>query len=617
MIRILLVDDQKVITEALQVVLELESDFQIVGTAQDGVTAIKKVAELQPDVVLIDMEMPGLNGADATQTITEKYTDTKVLVLSSHDRDEYVAKALSVGANGYLLKNAASKDIAAAIRSIYQGYSQLSPGLLKKISAQVDSALTVSQNTIPTVVDRHRGALDTKKAAAIAKTEPKEIEAVVEVAPKSSIWQRLLLGTTFVGLGIAGVALGSIALNYRLSNLVLENGTINGRVLRLRSPIDGKLEDFYPRPGVFVEPNQTLATIKSTAEPNDSIPALQAEIQSKSDRLLSAKQLLGFLESNLQQQTSQSDRVWQVEAKIDNGAVKQQQAAVEKAIAQANLARLDFERFNKLYQNGAIAKQKVDQARANWEVAQAEVKAAKEQLSSAQIALNASRQQIAAEHYANWNSNLTKETAQLKQQIVNQSLLINNLETELALAQQQLAQIQLRDRNSQQVAIKSPLAAVVYRTEREQGELIQQSEALLTLLDCNDIWVETVVKAQDATKIDFEQPVLVELAGEAEPIRGQVALIQAVSSQGEQERSQRLQSQALVPTISPNLVGKNLSRITVNIPPPSNHSQLNKFCGLGQPSRMTFATRNEFKLPQFITNQWQKVKQIPLFARKS
>ena len=146
--------------------------------------------------------------------------------------------------------------------------------------------------------------------------------------------------------------------------------------------------------------------------------------------------------------------------------------------------------------------------------------------------------------------------------------------------------------------------------------MIQRSEALLTLLDCNDIWVETVVKAKDATKIDLQKPVLVELAGEAEPIQGEVALIQAVSSQGEQERSQRLQSQALVPTISPDLIGENLSRITVTIPPPSNHSQLNKFCGLGQPSRMTFATRNEIKLAQGLAHRWQRLKKFSLFAHK-
>lgn len=620
MIRILLVDDQKMVREALKVLLEPETDFQIIGTANNGHIAIEKVEKLKPDIVLIDMEMPGLDGVNATQAITKKFKDTKVLILSSYDRGEYVAKSLSVGAKGYLLKDTASQDIAEAIRSVYKGYSQIGPGLLEKLLDRTQSSITVSN------VDVHlSSSLSVEKPdLSITKSTPKEAPLLTssETLQKSSIWQRLLVGTTLVSLGLAGIAIGSIVLSHRLSNLVLENGAINGRVLRLRTPIDGKLEEFYPRPGVFVKPNQILARIQSTSEEAEAIPKLQAEVQSKSKQLLSAKQLLAFLQSSLQQQQSslqqqkkQQDRAWQVEVKLENGQVNQQQAILDRAKAKAKLARLDYERLSKLQQQGAISQQKVDQAKATWEITEAEVREAKESWRSAQIALNAARQQLARKEYLNWDNKIIPETAQLKQQILNQSLLIDNLETELALAQQQLTQVRSRDRNSKQVEIKAPLAGVVYSTEREQGELIRESEALLTLLDCNDIWVETIVNAKDATKIDIQQPVLVELAGEPNPIEGQVSLIQAVSSQGEQERSQRLQSQALVPTIPPDLVGQNLSRITVTIPPPSNYSQTNKFCGLGQPSRLTFATHTEIKPPQLLTHQWQKFKK--LFALKS
>jgi DNA-binding NarL/FixJ family response regulator/multidrug resistance efflux pump len=619
MIRILLVDDQKMVREALKVFLEPEADFQIIGTADNGYTAIEKVEQLRPDIVLIDMEMPLLDGVNATKTITKQFADTKVLILSSYDRDEYIAQSLSVGAKGYLLKDTAPQEIAEAIRSVYKGYSQIGPGLLEKLLVQSESSITLSNVNVPA-----NNSLSTEKQiVSITKSNPNEILSVAsEVPEKSNIWQRLLVGTTFVSLAVAGIAVGSIALSHRFSNLVLETGSINGRILRLRTPINGKLEEFYPRPGVFVQPNQLLARIQSTSEKSLAIPQLQGEIQSKSKQLLSAKQLLVFLqgslqqqEDSLQQQKNQHDRASQVEVKLDNGQVKQQQAVVDKAIAQAKLARLDYERLNKLQQQGVISQQKVDQAKATWEIAEAEVRAAQESLRSAQIAFNDAQQKVIRKEYLNWDNKIISETAQLKQQILNQSLVINNLETELTLAQQQLEQLRSRDRDSQQVEIKSPLAAVVYSTEREKGELIQESEALLTLLDCNDIWVETVVNAKDATKIDIEKPVLVELAGESQPIEGQVALIQAVSSQGEQERSQRLQSQALVPTIPTDLIGQNLSRITVTIPPPSNYSQTNKFCGLGQPSRLTFATHQEIQTPELLTSQWQKFKKI--FAVKS
>jgi DNA-binding NarL/FixJ family response regulator len=145
MIRILVVDDQKMIREALKTWLESEIDFQIIGTADNGIAAVEQVERLKPDVVLMNIEMPGLDGASATQFIANKYTNTKVLILSSEDSDEYVAKSLSVGAKGYLLKDTESQDIAAAIRSVYRGYTQIGPGLLDKVLIQTDSGLIISK----------------------------------------------------------------------------------------------------------------------------------------------------------------------------------------------------------------------------------------------------------------------------------------------------------------------------------------------------------------------------------------------------------------------------------------------------------------------------------------
>jgi DNA-binding NarL/FixJ family response regulator len=145
MIRILLVDDQKMIREALRVLLEPERDFQIVGTAGDGLSALEQVETLNPDVVIMNVEMPGLDGIIATQTITKNFTNTKILILSSYDTDEYVAKLLAVGAKGYLLKNAAPQDIAAAIRSVNKGYTQISPGLLEKLLVLTNSGTVVNK----------------------------------------------------------------------------------------------------------------------------------------------------------------------------------------------------------------------------------------------------------------------------------------------------------------------------------------------------------------------------------------------------------------------------------------------------------------------------------------
>jgi hemolysin D len=117
MIRILLADDQKSIRERLKSLLETEADFDIVGMVDNGYDAIEQVKLLLPDVVLMDMEMPDLDGVFATKIISNSSLNTKILVLSSHDGDEYVAKSICAGANGYILKGAPAQEICDAVRS--------------------------------------------------------------------------------------------------------------------------------------------------------------------------------------------------------------------------------------------------------------------------------------------------------------------------------------------------------------------------------------------------------------------------------------------------------------------------------------------------------------------
>lgn len=169
MIRILLVDDQKMIREGLKVLLEPETDFQIIGTADNGLTAVEKVKQLRPDIVLMNLDLPGLDGASATQTITDKFTNTKVLIFTSYDSDEYIAKSLAVGAKGYLLKDTASQDIAAAIRSVYKGYTQIGPGLLEKLLVQTDSGIILNKLKIPIYLEKNTPLSREKQFVARAK----------------------------------------------------------------------------------------------------------------------------------------------------------------------------------------------------------------------------------------------------------------------------------------------------------------------------------------------------------------------------------------------------------------------------------------------------------------
>jgi DNA-binding NarL/FixJ family response regulator len=139
MISILLVDDQNLIRQGLKALLELETDLEIVGEAENGAIAIDRVKELQPNVVLMDIRMPVMDGVTATKQICSKFPNVNILVLTTFDDDIYVAAAIKNGAKGYLLKDTPSEEIAAAIRAVALGYTHLAPGMIDKImSAHVD-----------------------------------------------------------------------------------------------------------------------------------------------------------------------------------------------------------------------------------------------------------------------------------------------------------------------------------------------------------------------------------------------------------------------------------------------------------------------------------------------
>ena len=132
MIRLLLVDDQSIVREGLSSLLQTQSDLEIVGEAENGKVAVERSLTLKPDVVLMDIRMPVMDGVAAIEILKQQAPEIKILVLTTFDDDEYVVRAMAHGADGYLLKDTPSIELAQAIRSINQGYTQMGPGLFAK-----------------------------------------------------------------------------------------------------------------------------------------------------------------------------------------------------------------------------------------------------------------------------------------------------------------------------------------------------------------------------------------------------------------------------------------------------------------------------------------------------
>ncbi|MCX4824667.1 response regulator transcription factor [Streptomyces sp. NBC_01142] len=132
-IRVLVVDDQMMVREGFSVLLNAMPDIEVVGEAVNGREAVSKVAELAPHVVLMDIRMPELNGIEATREIVAAHSESKVLVLTTFDLDEYVYQALRAGASGFLLKDASARQLADGVRVVAAGEALLAPTVTRRL----------------------------------------------------------------------------------------------------------------------------------------------------------------------------------------------------------------------------------------------------------------------------------------------------------------------------------------------------------------------------------------------------------------------------------------------------------------------------------------------------
>ncbi len=148
MIRVLIADDQRAVREGLAMLVGLTDDIQVVGTAANGVEAVALANELRPDVVLMDLRMPEMEGADATRTIRTAQPDVNVLVLTTYADDDSLFPALQAGAHGYLTKDASAEEIERAIRAVANGNAHLDPAIQQRLVTAV-LATTGPAPTLP------------------------------------------------------------------------------------------------------------------------------------------------------------------------------------------------------------------------------------------------------------------------------------------------------------------------------------------------------------------------------------------------------------------------------------------------------------------------------------
>ncbi|MBN1874704.1 MAG: response regulator transcription factor [Anaerolineae bacterium] len=179
MIRVLICDDQDMVTEGLRVILGTSPDIEVVGIAHDGGEAIDLVSHCHPDVVLMDLKMPGMNGIQATRQICDHYPDTRVLVLTTYDADEWVFDAIRSGAHGYLLKDTPRQELIASIKGTFAGKTHVDPTVAGKLFDHI------AQKQLPPV--------DTSIIQNLSERELDVLRLLARGLTNSDIAQRLYL----------------------------------------------------------------------------------------------------------------------------------------------------------------------------------------------------------------------------------------------------------------------------------------------------------------------------------------------------------------------------------------------------------------------------------------
>jgi DNA-binding NarL/FixJ family response regulator len=178
--RILLVEDHKIVREGTRQLLELADDFMVVGEGADGVEALELVESLLPDIVIMDVRMPRLNGIEATRLIKQRFPDVYVLILSAYEDDCYVFPLLEAGASGYILKTASGNELEIAIRTIMRGETALNPQVAHKLVQRVNRKQLYRNDDMSEGLTERE--MDVLRAVAAGKSN-KEIAAFLGISP--------------------------------------------------------------------------------------------------------------------------------------------------------------------------------------------------------------------------------------------------------------------------------------------------------------------------------------------------------------------------------------------------------------------------------------------------
>jgi DNA-binding NarL/FixJ family response regulator/multidrug efflux pump subunit AcrA (membrane-fusion protein) len=575
MVSILLVDDENCIRKYLEALLDPDLDLQVIAKTQKGKSAIEQVANLQPDIVLIDIDTLGIDGVQVTRTICQLFPQIKVLLLSSNDRDEYIHQALDAGAMGYLLKDVSAVELRDSIRFFCQAYSELEAHLAEQSILKVPVATSVSTNSayresaVKIPVGEKKLSLPANQSEFKSfrnfippPSNQKEVTSLSnEPSAKPIAWNQLLIllmiavgCTTGIYLIRQTLRKPLPSLNYLQQQSSLMGTEFSGKVkpakiVKIAASMPSVVEKIHVQIGDRIQLDQPLLVVKN--------PEGDKEIE----QILQQRQnLLQQEQAVLQQQQTAQQKVLIWEQKITD--INRQETPLAAKIADADLAlsltqsqadklplpqRQDsiertkaiyersesrVRRFTKLYQQGAIAQDQLEQAEADLKVAKADYQVAQT------AAATANNLELAKKQKSQLQRQVSLEQQKLKRQELEQQLQNLRLESQqaterLKLIRQQSTQLFQRQMPSANTIVKATSGGVVVQLPVKIGDQIFTGNPLLELAQLHYLNVEVLVNARliNALRQGQTATVKVGIGKTAQKFQGKIITINPIPSE--------------------------------------------------------------------------------------
>ena len=582
MIRILVVDDRNIVRQGVRAILEGKPDLKIVGSANDGGDALEQTVILKPDVLIMDIEMPNVDGITATRQISQQFPEVKILIISSHEDREYIARALQAGASGYLLKDALRGDLERAIRSVYRGDVQIESRLLQK--ALTDSRQKskhngfAKQNSSKAAALQHSSSVAQNGAkSARSRSVPKinlnsddNLDFSVDLSDRQrdDSPQSLFKFPWLIILGIIGllIAIGTIVYALNLGDRqsidastqeakpntqsAIETITALGRIepkgekIVLSPPPDmggTRIQELMVEEGQRVEKGQTIALLDNHELKKAAVATAQQEVAvaranlalteagAKTGDIEAKKAVIARLEAELAGKIqTQRASIARLKAQLQR-ETEAQQANLRRAKAELNNARSQFQRYQKLARDGAISIAELDSRRLTLETA-------REGVSEAQANYDRTRDTVAEEiNEAQANTESTQNTIERQIQEAKASLAsiaeVRPLDVQKATAElnKAIADLQQAQQDLELSYVKAPIASQVLRINARPGEIVTQDEGVVELGQTDRMVVIAEIYESDLRLISLGQQAEVVSEGGVfdAQLRGKVTHIRA------------------------------------------------------------------------------------------